>query len=138
VVAVLMDIETVDVETVTPKSTRATARTHRFVFDKPAASGGADKGPMASEYWAASLCSCHITTAHKIAQKRQQPIEAIRIQAKTHIDGDFIKKVELDIQVTGAVAADELETIFRLTERICTISKATSVPIERRIRVVAN
>lgn len=132
----MADIETVEVETVTPKSTRAKARHHAFLFDKPPGSGGADKGPMASEYWAASLASCHITTAHKVAEKRQRPLERIHITAKTHIEGDFIKKVELAIDVKGAVAMEELETIFRLTERICTISKASSVPIEHTIRLL--
>lgn len=132
----MADIETVEVETVTPKSTRAKARQHSFQVDKPAASGGSDKAPMASEYWAASLASCHITTAHKVAEKRHQKIDAIQITARTHIEGDFITKVELDIAVRGAVPPEELETVFRLTERICTISRATSVPIHHTIRRV--
>lgn len=130
----MADIETVEVQTVNPKSTRAKARQHAFVVDKPAPLGGTDQGPMASEYWAASLASCHITTAHKIAEKRQRKIDSIRIRAATHIEGDFIQKVELDIEVRGDVPLEELETIFRLTERICTISKATSVPIHHSIR----
>jgi putative redox protein len=132
-----MDTEIVDVETINHKSTRVTARHHSFVQDKPAENGGTDKGPMASEYWAASLAACHITTAHKIAEKRQQKIEKIKIRAATHIDGDFIKKVDLQIHVVGDLAQDEVETIFRLTERICTISKATSVPIERKITLAS-
>ena len=128
-----MDTEIVEVETINHKSTRVKARHHTFIQDKPATSGGTDKGPMSSEYWAASLAACHITTAHKIAEKRQQQIDSIRIRAATHIDGDFIKRVDLDVHVVGALTQDELETVFRLTERICTISKATSVPIERKI-----
>lgn len=130
----MVDTEVVEVETVTPKSTKAKARHHRFVVDKPSAT---DQGPMASEYWAAALASCHITTAHKVAERRRRLIEHIAITATTTIDGDFITKVHLDIRVRADLPPDEVETIFRLTERICTITRATSVPIERAIRVAA-
>lgn len=129
----MVETEVVDVETITPKSTRAKARQHEFIFDKPS---GGDLGPMSSEYWAASLASCHITTAHKVAERRRKPIEKISITATTTIDGDFITKVFLDIRVQADLPADEVDTVFRLTERICTISKATSVPVERKIRLM--
>lgn len=129
----MADTETVDVETITPKSTRATARHHTFVVDKPPASGGTDKGPMASEYFLASLASCHITTAHKIAERRRQKIDRIKIHGTLFLDGDFITKIRLDVHVDAEMPRDEIDTIFRLTERICTISQATKVPIERTI-----
>jgi len=132
----MSDIEVVEVETVTPKSTRAKARHHTFTIDKPPTSGGNDKGPMASEYFLASLASCHITTAHKVAEKRQQTIERIEIRGALHLNGDLIEKIELDIKVYAKMSRDEVETVFRLTERICTISRATSVPITRRIELV--
>jgi uncharacterized OsmC-like protein len=132
----MTDIETVEVETVTPKSTRAKARHHTFVIDKPPTSGGTDRGPMASEYFLASLASCHITTAHKIAEKRQGTIDKIRINGTLHLDGDLITNIVLNIQVKSKIPLDELETIFRLTERICTISRATSAPIEKRLQTM--
>lgn len=131
----LVDEESVVVETITPKTTRATARHHTFTIDKPATSGGTDKGPMASEYFLASLASCHITTAHKVAEKRGVKIDKIRITGRQWIDGDFITRIHLDIAVKGTATPQDLETIFRLTERICTISKATSVPVERAVRI---
>lgn len=130
----MVDEEFVEVETLTPKTTQARARHHTFVVDKPATSGGTDRGPMASEYFLAALCSCHITTAHKVAQKRGASLERVRIQGRQWIDGDFITKIHLDIHVRGDLAPEEIETIFRLTERICTISKATKVPIERTVQ----
>jgi uncharacterized OsmC-like protein len=123
--------EVVEVETVAPKTTRATARHHSFYVDKPPASGGTDKGPMASEYFLASLASCHITTAHKIAEKRRVGLEAVRIRAGAWFDGDLMTRIRLDIYVKGRVSAEERDTVFRLTERICTISQATKTPIER-------
>lgn len=132
----MADTEYVHVETTTPLSTRVTARHHTFVVDKPPSSGGADGGPMASEYFLAALASCQITTAHKIAAKRRKPLDGVAIHGSLHFDGDLIERIELDIDVAGQVDADELQTIFRLTERACTISRAVSVPVVRHIRQV--
>lgn len=123
--------ESVEVETVAPKTTRATARHHTFFVDKPPASGGTDKGPMASEYFLAALASCHITTAHKVAEKRRVGLEHVRIRAGTWFEGDLMTRVRLDIYVKGTLSDEDRETVFRLTERICTISQATKTPIER-------
>jgi putative redox protein len=123
--------ESVEVETVTPKTTRAKARSHTFYVDKPADKGGTDRGPMASEYFLASLASCHITTAHKIAEKRRLALEAVRIQAGAWFEGDLMARIRLDIHVKGPLSEEDRDTVFRLTERICTISQATKTPIER-------
>lgn len=123
--------ETVEVETVTPKTTLAKARIHSFYVDKPVEKGGTEKGPMASEYFLASLASCHITTAHKVAEKRRVGLEKVRVVAGAWFDGDVMSRIRLDIHVKGTLTVEERDTVFRLTERICTISQATKTPIER-------
>lgn len=129
----MVDIEEVTVETVTPKSTKAQARHHAFTVDKPSEFGGRDTGPMASEYFLAALASCHITTAHKVAEKRKLDVRRIKIHGRQEIDGDFLTKIHLDVYVDSSMTDADRETVFRLTERICTISKATSVPITRSL-----
>ena len=129
--------ETVIVTTRTPTSTEARARTHAFVIDKLRANGGSDEGPMASEYLLAALASCQITTAHKIAAKRRQPIDGITITATVTFDGDLMADIVLDIEVRGGPGDEDLETILRLTERSCTVSRALSVPVERNVRRTA-
>jgi uncharacterized OsmC-like protein len=122
--------ELAEVETVAPKTTHARVRGHSFYIDKPPAKGGTDRGPMASEYFLASLASCH-TTAHKVAEKRRVQLDAVRVRAGCWFDGDLISRIRLEIQTRGSLTEEERETVFRLTERICTISQATKAPIER-------
>lgn len=126
--------ETVVVTTRTPASTVARARHHEFVIDKLPSNGGDDEGAMASEYLLAALASCQITTAHKIAAKRRQPIASISIAATASFDGDTIDKIVLDFEVRGELGDEEIDTILRLAERSCTVSLALSVPVERRVR----
>src|SRR5687767_5279072 len=85
--------ETVTVESRTPASTRAFARHHEFVIDKLPSNGGTDDGPMASEYLLGALGSCQITTAHKIAAKRRQPLDAMSVSATAVFEGDAIAKI---------------------------------------------
>ena len=92
---------------------------------------------MASEYLAAALASCQITTAHKIAVKRREPIDAIAVTATMFFEGDHITSIVLDFEVDGGPDDEELNTILRLAERSCTVSQALNVPIERRIRRAA-
>src|SRR3712207_3610312 len=125
--------ETVTIRTRTPASTQAQARHHEFVIDKLPANGGDDEGPMASEYLLGALGSCQITTAHKIAAKRREPIDAIAITATATFEGDLITGIVLDMDITGGPDDEELATILRLTQRSCTITRALSVPIEHRI-----
>lgn len=127
--------ETVVVRTRTPLSTITAARGHEIVIDKPQASGGQDTGAMASEHLLAALGSCQVTTAHRIAAKRRTPVDAIAVTATAVFDGDLIDRIDLDVVVTGGPDDDEeLETVFRLVERSCTISRALAVPVQRTVR----
>lgn len=129
----MSDDEVVSVESLAPTTTRATARAHTFTIDKPEASGGSDEAPMASEYLLGALGSCQITTAHKVAAKRGRRIDTLRVVATGSFQDGLIAKIHLDIHVTGDGEASDWETIFRLVERVCTVSRALSVPVTRTV-----
>ena len=128
-------VEVVDVVGTLPTTTHATVRSHALVVDKPIEAGGTDAGPMASEYLAVALASCHVTTAIKIAAKRRRPIARIAVRTTLHFEDDLIAKAVLDVEATGDLDEEELATIFRLVERSCTISRAVAFPVERTLRV---
>jgi uncharacterized OsmC-like protein len=132
----MTDEEVVVVESVSASTTRATARTHGFTIDKPESSGGGDAAPMASEYLLGALGSCQITTAHKVAAKRGLAIETLKVTATGSFDNGLFAKIHLDVEVSAAGEARDWETVFRLVERVCTVSRALSVPVSREIRVV--
>jgi uncharacterized OsmC-like protein len=129
----MSDDEVVTVETVSPATTRAAAREHGFTIDKPEASGGTDQAPMASEYLLGALGSCQITTAHKVAAKRGRRIDALRVVATGSFENGLFSKIHLDIHVTGDGEPSDWETVFRLVERVCTVSRALSVPVTRAV-----
>lgn len=128
------DEEIVTVTARTPTTTEAKARNHGFVIDKPESSGGGDEAPMASEYLFGALGSCQITTAYKVAAKRGRRIDALKVVVTGSIENGLIEKIQLDIHVEGDGEPDDWETVFRLVERVCTVSRALSVPVTRQVR----
>jgi organic hydroperoxide reductase OsmC/OhrA len=127
-----MDVET---GTAVPRSAVSVAvvlRGHTLVQDKPKASGGHDEGPMASELLLAALLGCQHSTFVKVAAKRK--VEAAIRDLKGEMefkDGDISAiRVRFHLAAPEATTDAQLDTLLRLTDRTCTISRALKLPVE--------
>lgn len=126
-----------DVEegTAVPRSAVSVAvvlRGHTLVQDKPAASGGKDEGPMASELLLAGLLACQHSTFVKVAAKRKVAASLRDLKGELHFaDGDIASiRVKFHVAAGPDVADSAIETLLKLTEKTCTISKVLKVPLE--------
>lgn len=121
--------------TATPRSPVSVAvqlRGHTLVQDKPVASGGRDEGVMASELLLAALLACQHSTFFKVAAKRRTDAKVLRLAGDMHFDeaGDIDRiDVRFAIAAPESVADSSLQTLLRLTDTACTISKALKVPV---------
>jgi uncharacterized OsmC-like protein len=128
-------VASVETGTATPRSPVAVTvrmRGHDVVQDKPAASGGKDEGPMASELLLASLLACQHSTFVKVAAKRRLEASLTRLEGELHFDdaGEIARAaVRFVLHAPATVADAALETAIRLTDGACTISKALKVPV---------
>lgn len=122
---------TVEGEAVTPGSDRALP----FVVDKPSRLGGTDRGPMPSEYFLAAIASCNMMTARRIADKRSVSYTSVRCEADAHFAGSDIEKVVLRFTIGSDASPEAWETVLRLADRTCTVSRAIKCPIERTLSV---
>lgn len=113
-----------------PVSCLVTARDLEVIQDKPVASGGANEGMMASEHLLASLLACQLSTFHKVAAKRGADARALSIQGDLHFDdaGD-IGGIDLAWTFEGEANDKSLDTLVRLTDKVCTISRVLSCPV---------
>ena len=127
-----MDVEEGDAVPRSPVSVELRFRGHRMVQDKPAASGGRDEGPMASEYLLGALLACQHSTFVKVAAKRRIEARVLGLRGELHFrDGDIVRiVVHYRMEASAEVADDALVTLLRLTDRSCTISKALKLPVE--------
>lgn len=125
-----MDVETVTAKPRSPVSCVATARGIELIQDKPEDMGGTDEGMMASEILMASLLACQLSTFAKVAAKRRIDASVESIRADAHFDdaGD-IGRIAVTWGLQG-VDDKQAETLIRLTDKVCTISRALKVPID--------
>ncbi len=127
-----MDPEVATAVPRSPVSCTITARDHVVIQDKPAESGGQDMGMMASELLMASLLSCQLSTFAKVAAKRRLEAKADAIRADMHFDGaGDIERIDVHWTISG-VPDDKKETLVRLTDKVCTISRALKTPLTAR------
>lgn len=125
-----MDIETAVAVPRSPVSCTVTARHLSVVQDKPESSGGTDEGMMASEHLLVALLSCQLSTFHKVAAKRGADVAAASIQGDMHFDGaGDIGKIEMSWVFEGDADDKALDTIVRLTDKVCTISRVLTCPV---------
>jgi uncharacterized OsmC-like protein len=113
-------------------SVRVQLRGHTLLQDKPQASGGQDKGPMASEFLIASLLACQNSTFAKIAAKRKLEANIVSLTGEMDFDaaGDISAlRVRFEVAAPASVADDAIQTAMRLTDKTCTISRVLKVPV---------
>lgn len=126
-----MDVET---GTAVPRSAVSVAvvlRGHTLVQDKPAASGGKDEGPMASELLLASLLACQHSTFVKVAAKRKVEASLRDLKGEMEFKDGEISAVRVKFRLIAPAATTDaqVETLLKLTDRSCTISRVLKVPV---------
>ena len=114
-----------------PVAVTVTARGHAVVQDKPAASGGKDEGPMASELLLAGLLACQHSTFVKVAGKRKVEARIRSLHGEMDFaDGDISAlRVSFLLDAPVSVADKDIDTCLRLTDKTCTISRVLKVPV---------
>lgn len=134
-----MDKETGTAVPRSPVSVAVVLRGHTLVQDKPATSGGKDEGPMASELLLAGLLACQHSTFVKVAAKRKVDAAIRDLKGEMDFaDGDIVAlRVRFHVAAPEATTDQQLETLLKLTDRTCTISRVLKVPVESSYARVA-
>lgn len=128
----MADVESGHAEPTSAVGCRIKLRGHTVIQDKPPALHGNDEGPMASELLLAAMLACQLSTFQKVAAKRRSGLRPRAIEGDLHLDdaGD-ITNITLAWTLVGPDEAHaHADTLLRLTERTCTISRALKVPVE--------
>ncbi|MFT5516552.1 MAG: putative OsmC-like protein [Rhodothermales bacterium] len=81
--------------------TAISARTHSLVADEPTGLGGSDTGPTPYEFLGAALGSCTAITLRMYADRKEWPLEAVRVEVsheKVHA-----KDCDCETDATGRI-----------------------------------
>lgn len=127
-----MDVESGTAVPRSPVSVAVVLRGHTLVQDKPPGSGGKDEGPMASELLLAALLACQHSTFVKVAAKRKVEASIRDLKGELEFaDGDIVAvRVRFHLHAPPETTDQQVETLLKLTDRTCTISRVLKVPVE--------
>lgn len=123
-----MDIETATATSISKVACSIKARDLEWIQDKPAEFGGENRGPMASELLLSGLLGCQLSTYAKVADKRKVTAKA-EILGEMYLEGNDVAKIHLKWSFSEALDEKTAQTLMRLTDKVCTISRALSCPV---------
>jgi putative redox protein len=127
----------IDVYQISESASEAAIREHRIRFDRPAAKGGTDAGPMGGEAFLASVAGCFLSNLLAASRAREAPVSGVRVQVTGTIEGAPSRFMALELAVT-ADAADRqvMEKLVEIASRGCIMVNTLRDKMELSIRLV--
>jgi putative redox protein len=98
-----------------------TVRDFSLVVDEPESAGGADAGPMPTEFLLVSLSSCFALALSHVARKRSIELGPFTVTAQGTYEGAAFSAIDVSVAVDGPVPT-EIDTLLERAERVCYVS----------------
>ncbi len=116
-------------------ASRATARGHELVMDRPEAKGGQNKGPMGGEALLMALGGCFMSNLLAAAAARDIGLKNARAVIRGELaDNGPPRYITVDMVVTADCnPADQLEKLVLISERGCIVANTLGKAVELRV-----
>jgi putative redox protein len=117
-----------------PSTSKATVRSHTLFVDRPAAKGGADRGPLGGEYLLVSLGGCFSSHLLAAIRAREASVTDLRISVSGTLDDSPERFTSFEVAV-DATCADraQLDKLVAIAEAACqvirTLRQSTPVAV---------
>ena len=117
-----------------PSTSKATVRSHTVFVDRPAAKGGADRGPLGGEYLLVALGGCFSSHLLAAIRAREAPVTGVRVAVSGTLDGSPERFTSFEVSVEATCTdRDLLEKLVTVAERACqvigTLRQSTPVTV---------
>ena len=113
----------VQFESVGPSTTRATARLHTVLVDRPSTKGGEDRGPLGGEYLLVALGGCFMSNLLAAIRAREAAISDVRADVAATMDGPPDRFTEFIVTVSAERDdPDEVRKLIEIAARACAVT----------------
>jgi putative redox protein len=130
----------------TPYLEQVSVGPHRLQGDEPSEAGGTDAGPNPYEFLLAALGICTCISVRMYAQRKQWPLEAVRIaltHAKVHADDcaaseseiRMLDHVEMEISLTGDLSEAQRARLLEIASR-CPVHRTLTSAVQIHTNVI--
>jgi putative redox protein len=123
-----------------PSTSKVTVRSHTLFVDRPAAKGGADRGPLGGEYLLVALGGCFSSHLLAAIRAREAPVTEVRVAVNGTLDGSPERFTAFDVSVDATCSdRDLLEKLVDIAERACQVISTLrqSTPVAVTVRTSA-
>jgi putative redox protein len=126
---------TVNVAQVGPSTSKATARSHTLLIDRPSEKGGEDRGPLGGELLLVSLGGCFVSTLLAAIKTRDADVSDVRVSVTGTIGGVPERFESMALRVSAKYTDAELmRKLVSIAERGClvtnTLKEAVLIAVE--------
>ena len=99
-------------------------RKHAFAVDEPAGNGGEDLGPTAHELYDSALGTCKAMTVLWYAQRKQWPLEDIRVTVERDDSQEKqgMYRLRVLLALGGSLTAEQRQQLLAVAEK-CPVHK---------------
>ena len=126
---------TVQAEQIAPTTSRARARSHAVLVDRPVAKGGEDRGPLGGEYLLVALGGCFLSNLLAAIRARDAAVSDVKVDVTGTIEGppDHFDAFTMAVSAVHAYAA-LVRKLIAIAAQACavtnTLRQAAPVRIE--------
>ena len=114
---------TVNVEQVGPSTSKATARSHTVLVDRPLEKGGEDRGALGGEMLLISLGGCFMSTLLAAVRTREASVSDVHITVDGTIGGVPERFESMTLHVSAKYSdGDLMRKLVGIAERGCLVT----------------
>jgi putative redox protein len=119
---------------VAASASKASIRDHSVLIDRPAAKGGADRGPMGGELFLASLGGCFMSNLLAAIATREARLSDVRTEVTAILDGTPPRFTSVRLSVT-AEGPDQamLAKLIQIADRGCIMTNTVREMLDLKI-----
>jgi len=119
------------------KRTEAVSGGHTVITDQPVSNGGEDSAPSPFNLFLVSIASCAAIYVIFFCQKRDIPLDDIRVVQSTERDPDTraVTRVSIDVELPADFPEKYRSALLKAID-LCTVKKTIQNPPEFDLRAV--